>query len=214
MLRIWGRRTSVNVQKVMWAVGELGLTHERFDAGGTFGGLDTPEFTAMNPNRLVPVIDDSGFVLWESQPIVRYLAETYGRGTLSPEGRHAYARADQWCDWAIAEVYRDIIGVCFLGLIRTAAKDRDGAAIVAAAERAGRKLAVLDRHLADRQFILGDRLTFADICVGSLMYRYWNLDIARPRLAFAEAWYQRLTTRKAYQEHVIVDFQAMKVAGA
>ena len=89
MLKIWGRKTSVNVQKVMWAVGELGLPHERIDAGAAFGKLDTPEFGALNPNRLVPVLDDNGFTLWESSAIVRYLSEQYGRGTLAPEGRES-----------------------------------------------------------------------------------------------------------------------------
>ncbi len=214
MLKIWGRKTSVNVQKVMWAVGELGLAHERIDAGGNFGRLDTPEFGAMNPNRLVPVLDDDGFILWESSPIVRYLAERYGRGTLAPEGRHAYARADQWMEWATTELYRDIIGVCFLGLIRTAAKDRDAAAIAAAAKRAGDKLSLLDRQLDGRAFICGDQLTMADIAVGALMYRYFNLEIERPALGNVEHWYRRLTARPPYQAHVMVDFAAMKVPGA
>ncbi len=214
MLKVWGRKTSVNVQKVMWAVGELGLPHERIDAGAAFGKLDTPEFAAMNPNRLVPVIDDNGFVLWESSAIVRYLSEQYGRGKLAPEGRHAYARADQWMEWVITEIYRDIIGICFLGLIRTPAKDRDTAGIAAAAKRAGEKLAILDRHLDGRAFICGDQLSMADIAVGSMMYRYFNLPLERPALGNLEHWYSRLTARKPYQEHVMVDFQAMKVVGA
>ena len=214
MLKIWGRKTSVNVQKVMWAVGELGLPHERIDAGATFGKLDTPEFGRLNPNRLVPVLDDNGFTLWESSAIVRYLSEQYGRGTLAPEGRHAYARADQWMEWSITELYRDIIGVCFLGMIRTAASDRDTAGIAAAAKRAGDKLGILDRHLDGRAFICGDQLTMADIAVGTMMYRYFNLALERPALGNVEHWYVRLSARKPYQEHVMVDFQAMKVAGA
>ncbi len=214
MLKIWGRKTSVNVQKVMWAVGELGLPHERIDAGAAFGKLDTPEFGRLNPNRLVPVLDDNGFTLWESSAILRYLSEQYGRGTLAPEGRHAYARADQWMEWSITELYRDIIGVCFLGMIRTAAKDRDTAGIAAAAKRAGDKLGILDRHLDGRAFICGDQLTMADIAVGTMMYRYFNLALERPALGNVEHWYGRLSSRKPYQEHVMVDFQAMKVAGA
>jgi glutathione S-transferase len=214
MLKVYGRKTSVNVQKVMWAVGELGLAHERIDAGGPFGGLDTPDYGKLNPNRLVPTIDDNGFVLWESQAIVRYLAETYGRGRLAPEGRYAYARADQWSDWALTTLNPDIIGTCFLGLIRTPAAERDTAKIAAAAANAGKKLAILDQQLEGRKFILGEQLTFADICVGAFMYRYFNLDIERPRNGNVIAWYQRLTARKAYQEHVMVDFQAMKVPGA
>jgi glutathione S-transferase len=214
MLKVYGRKTSVNVQKVMWTVGELGLAHERIDAGGPFGGLDTPEFGKLNPNRLVPVIDDNGFILWESQPIVRYLSETYDRGRLAPEGRFAYARADQWSDWALTTLYADIIATCFLGLIRTPAAERDTARIAAAAANAGKKLAILDQHLEGRNWIVGDQLTFADINVGTLMYRYFNMDIERPRLGNVIAWYQRLTARRAYQEHVMVDFQAMKVPGA
>jgi glutathione S-transferase len=214
MLKIWGRKTSVNVQKVMWAVAELGLPHERIDAGAAFGKLDTPEYGALNPNRLVPVLDDNGFTLWESSAIVRYLAEQYGRGTLAPEGRHAFARADQWMEWSITELYRDIIGVCFLGMIRTAAKDRDTAGIAAAAKRAGDKLGILDRHLDGRAFICGDQLTMADIAVGTMMYRYFNLALERPALGNVEHWYGRLSSRKPYQDHVMVDFQAMKVAGA
>lgn len=214
MLKIWGRKTSVNVQKVMWAVGELGLPHERIDAGAAFGKLDTPEFGRLNPNHLVPVLDDNGFTLWESSAILRYLSEQYGRGTLAPEGRHAYARADQWMEWSITELYRDIIGVCFLGMIRTAAKDRDTAGIAAAAKRAGDKLGILDRHLDGRTFICGDQPTMADIAVGTMMYRYFNLALERPALGNVEHWYGRLSSRKPYQEHVMVDFQAMKVAGA
>jgi glutathione S-transferase len=214
MLKVWGRKTSLNVQKVMWTVGELGLGHERIDAGGNFGKLDTPEFAGLNPNRLVPVIDDDGFVLWESNAIVRYLAERYGRGTLAPEGRHAFARADQWTDWATTTLFPDIIATCFLGLIRTQAKDRDTAAIAAAAKRAGDKLAVLDRHLDGRAFICGDTLTMADIVVGTHMYRYFNLPIERPALGNVEHWYRRLAERPPYQAHVMVDFEAMKVPGA
>jgi glutathione S-transferase len=214
MLKVWGRKTSVNVQKVMWAVGELGLQHERIDAGANFGKLDTPEYLAMNPNRLVPTIDDEGFVLWESNAIVRYLSEKYGRGKLAPEGHHAYARADQWMEWSITELYRDVIGVCFLGLVRTPAKDRDNGAIAAAAKRAGDKLAILDRQLDGRFFICGEQPTMADIAVGTLMYRYFNLPIERPALGNVEHWYRRLASRAPYQAHVMVDFQAMKVPGA
>ena len=96
MLKVWGRKTSINVQKVMWTIGELGLAHQRFDAGGQFGGLDTPEYARLNPNRLVPTIDDEGFILWESNAIVRHLAQKHGRGKLSPADEQTYALADSW----------------------------------------------------------------------------------------------------------------------
>lgn len=214
MLRIWGRRTSVNVQKVMWAVAELGLAHERVDVGGPFGGVDTPEFGRLNPNRLVPVLEDGDFVLWESSAIVRYLAATYGRGTLAPDGARAHALADQWMDWSSTMIYGDVIGTAFIGLVRTPASDRNNAHIAAAAQRAGQRLAILDKHLGDRHFIAGDRLTMADLPIGSLMYRYFNLEIARPPLPNVEAWYQRLSARPPYRDHVMVDLASMKVPGA
>ncbi len=214
MLKIWGRKTSVNVQKVMWAVGELGLTHERIDAGGPFGGLDTPEFGKLNPNRLVPVIEDDGFVLWESHAIVRYLAAAHGQGRLGAADERQRALADQWMEWADTRLYDDIIPTIFLGLIRTPAQDRNIAAIEAAAKRVGERLAILNAQLAGRTYILGDQPTAADIGCGSLMYRYFTLDIPRPRLGNVEAWYQRLTERRAYQDHVMIDYQAMKVPGA
>lgn len=214
MLKVWGRKTSINVQKVMFAVGELGLAHQRVDAGGTFGKTDTPEYSAMNPNRLVPTIEDDGLVLWESNAIVRHLAQRHGRGTLSPNEEAAYARADQWMDWSTTSLYGDIISTCFIELIRTTAKDRRMAVIEAAAKRAGERLAILDRELAGKSYILGDRLTIADIACGTLMYRYYNLLIPRPSLPNVEAWYKRLTGRPAYQLHVMVDFNSLKVSGA
>ena len=214
MLKVWGRKTSINVQKVMWTVAELELPHERIDVGGPFGGLDTPEFGKLNPNRLVPVLEDDGFVLWESNVIVRYLVATHGRGRLGASDERQRALADQWMEWANTTLYTDIIPTIFLGLIRTPAQERDVAALEKAAKRAGERLAILDAQLDGRSYILGDQLTAADIGCGSLMYRYFTLDIPRPRLPNVEAWYQRLTERKAYQDHVMIDYQAMKVPGA
>lgn len=214
MLKIWGRKTSVNVQRVMWAVGELGLAHQRVDAGGPFGGLDTAEFGRLNPNRLVPALQDGSFSMWESNASVRYLAATYGRGSLAPSDPKAFATADQWMDWGLTTLNADIIATCFLQLIRTPAADRNVGAVEAAAKRAGEKLAILDGQLAGKQFILGDTLTMADVAIGSFMYRYYNLPIARPTWANVDAWYQRLQARPAYRDHVMVDFAAMKVPGA
>jgi glutathione S-transferase len=214
MLKIWGRRTSINVQKVMWTIGELELPHQRVDAGGQFGGLDAPEYVSINPNRLVPTIDDSGHILWESNAVVRHLAQKYGRGTLSPNDEQTYSSADAWMDWTLSTLYGDIITTCFLQLIRTPVSERNMPLLEAAARRAGNRLGILDRTLAGRPFIMGDRLTIADIPAGTLMYRYFGLPIARPSLPNVEAWVRRLSTRPHYQTHVMVDFQGMKVPGA
>lgn len=214
MLKVWGRKTSVNVQKVMWTVGELGLAHQRFDYGGEFGKTDTPEYIQLNPNRLVPTIDDNGFVLWESSAITRHLAQRYGRGTLSPADEQTFAKADQWMDWTLSSLYPDIISTCFIQLVRVTAADRNNELVETAAKRVGEKLGILNRQLTGRHYILGDQLTIADIAAGTLMYRYFNMAIPRPPLANVEVWYKRLTQRPAYQAHVMVDFKPMMVAGA
>jgi glutathione S-transferase len=214
MLKVWGRKTSINVQKVMFAVGELGLPFERYDVGGPFGKLDTPEYTMLNPNRLVPTIDDNGFVLWESNAIVRHLAQRYGRGTLSPADEQTYAKADSWMDWSLSTLYPDIIATCFVQLVRTPARQRDQGAVEAAEQRAAANLDILNRQLAGRVFIVGETPSIADVAVGGLMYRYFNLPIRRPTLPNVEAWYDRLTRRPAYQAHVMVEFNSMKVEGA
>jgi len=214
MLKIWGRKTSINVQKAMWATAELGLVHERIDAGGPFGQTDAPEYGKLNPNRLVPVLDDRGFVLWESNAIVRYLAATYGQGTLAPADLQDRARADQWMDWSITTVYPDVIPGLFVQFVRVTAAERDVARVEATAKRAGASLAILDAQLAGHHFIVGDTLTTADIAVGALLYRYFTMPVARPKLPNVEAYYHRLTQRKAYQEHVMIDWVAMKIPGA
>lgn len=214
MLKVWGRSTSINVQKVMFAVGELGLAHERYDVGGPFGKLDTPEYGMLNPNRLVPTIDDNGFVLWESNAIVRHLAQRYGRGGLSPADEQTFAKADAWMDWSLSTLYGDIISTCFLQLIRTPAQSRDTAAVDAAAKRVGQRLEILNRQLSGRDYILGDQPTIADVAVGTLMFRYYNLEISRPTLNGVDAWYARLMARPAYRQHVMIDFESMKVDGA
>ena len=136
MLKIWGRTSSINVQKVMWTVAELGLPHERIDVGGPFGGLDRPDYAALNPNRLIPVLQDGATVVWESNAIVRYLAARYGAGSLWPEHPGRRSEADRWMDWQLTTL-QPSIGPIFLGLIRTPPEQRDTAAIAASADRLG-----------------------------------------------------------------------------
>lgn len=214
MLKVWGRKTSVNVQKVMWTVAELRLPHERIDAGGAFGGLDTPQFATLNPNRQIPVIQDGDFTLWESAAIVRHLARTHDLGGLYPTDARTQALADQWMDWAASSLYPDIISTIFIGLIFTPAAKRNTAAVDASIQRAGEKLLILDGALNNRPYILGDKLTVADIPAGGLMYRYFTLPIARPSLPNVEAWYGRLQQRAAYRDHVMIDYSALRVEGA
>lgn len=210
MLKIWGRKTSINVQKAMWAVGELGLPHQREDVGGPFGGLDRPEFTALTPHRLVPVLQDGDAVVWESNAIVRYLAGRYGAGTLWPEDLAVRARSDQWMDWLLTTLYAPFITV-FLGLIRTPPSQRDMNAIKGASLVTGQLMQTLDRHLEGQSFVAADHLTMGDIPVGATLYRYFTLEIERPSLPNVEAYYARLEARPAYSEHVMIPYDDMRV---
>ncbi|HTT84903.1 MAG TPA: glutathione S-transferase family protein [Rhizomicrobium sp.] len=210
MLRIWGRKNSLNVQKAMWAVGELGLPHERIDAGGPFGGLDTEKFRALNPNRRVPVIDDGGTVVWESHAIVRYLAARYGAGTLAPENPGERARSDMWTDWTLADLQPAFVGGVFFPFWRTPENKRDWPSIRRGVARTAALFQLLDRHLEGRAFIAGDELTFGDIPAGAQLYRYFSLEIERPSLPNVEAWYERLKSREAYRTHVMVSFDDLK----
>jgi glutathione S-transferase len=203
MLKIWGRTSSINVQKVMWTVAELGLPHERIDAGGQFGGLDTAAYAGLNPNRLIPVIEDGATVVWESNAIVRYLAARYGAGSLWSEEPGKRSEADRWMDWQLT-VLQPLIGPIFIGLIRTPPERRDMAAITASADRLGQAMLILDGHLASRPFVAGDQLTMGDIPVGCVCWRYANLDVARPDLPHIAAYRDRLEQRASYRAQVML----------
>lgn len=210
MLKIWGRATSINVQKVMWTVAELELPHERIDVGGAFGGTDTDAYRALNPNGLIPTLEDDGAVVWESHAIVRYLAAKYASGSLWREEPAQRARADMWMDWAQTSVLPDLTTV-FFGLVRTAPAKRDMPRINSAAERLGKTFGLLERALEGRAFLTGDSLSMGDIPVGSTLYRYFEMEFTRPSLPNVQAWYERLQARPAYREHVMVSYESLRV---
>ena len=203
MLKVWGRPNSINVQKVMWSVGELGLEIEHILAGAQHGGNDEAWYLEMNPNGKVPVIDDDGFVLYESNAIVHYLAEKYGAGGLQPDSIEDRAIANLWMDWQQTSVSPAMYGA-FWGLIRTPEADRDMAAIEQSGKDCAGLFQQLDAHLAGRDYMVGDRLTIADIPVGAAAYRWFNLDVPHPDVPNLSAFYERLQGRSAYQQHVML----------
>jgi glutathione S-transferase len=202
MLKMWGRNTSINVQKAMWAVGELGLTCERVDIGGPFGMNQEPAYLAMNPNGLVPTLEEDGFFLWESNTIVRYLAGKFGPGRLEPSDPRARARASSWMDWQLT-VAAPAITPVFWGLIRTPPEKRDHAAIDSAKAKTIAAMKLLDAQLANSAFVAGDSFSMGDIPVGAIAYRYRRLIPERPVLANLERWYATLEQRPAFKEHVL-----------
>lgn len=210
MLKVWGRRSSFNVQKVLWLVGELDLPHEHVPAGGDHGGLYDPGFRALNPHGRIPVIDDGGVVVWESHAILRYLAARYGGRTWWPEAPADRSEADGWMDWTQTALQRDFLTGVFWGWYRTPEAQRDNRAVEAALAACARHFQLLDKVLADRPFLGGDSQGLADIPAGTHLYRYYELEIERPKTPNVEAWYARLRDRPAYREAVMIPFGEMK----
>ncbi len=202
MLKIWGRPNGLNVQKVMWCVGELNLDHERVDHGGAFGGNDLAWYRAMNPNGKVPTIDDDGFILWESNSIVRYLSEKHGRGGLWPADSQTRAQASQWMDWQLGTLLKVVMPI-FYNLIRKAPEARNTAELAEAIKLSAEHFQILDRQLEKKPYVVGDNLSMGDIPIGVLTYRWFTMDVPRPHLPHVEAWYARLCERPAYREHVM-----------
>ena len=202
MIKIWGRNTSSNVQKVMWALGELGLPHERIDIGGSFGKNREPAYLAMNPNGLVPTLEEDGFLLWESNSIVRYLAAKYGVGALEPADMQARARASSWMDWQLT-VAGPAITPVFWGLIRTPPDKRDHAAIEAGKVKTMAAMQMLDAQLAKSAFVAGDTLSMGDIPVAVMTYRFRRLMPERSGLDHLERWFTAIEQRPAFKEHVL-----------
>lgn len=211
MLTIWGRNTSSNVQIVMWAVGELGLAHERIDWGGKFGGNDDPEYLKMNPNGLIPTIRDGDLVVWESAAILRYLAASYGDEAFWPTDPARRAPLDMWAEWIKNSFAPPLINQVFWQLIRTPAAQRNKALVEDGVARLGRLAPMLDARLGAGPYLNGEKLSFADIMVGHTLYRYFTLDFERADTPNLAAYYERLQRRPAYREHVMVSYESLRV---
>ncbi len=203
MLRIWGRSNSVNVQKVMWCCEEIGLAHERIDAGGSFGVVNTQQYRNLNPNGLVPTIEEDGFVLWESNAIVRYLAAKHSAGKLWPEDLNIRAEADKWMDWQNSTFWPTFRPL-FWNLVRTAPDQRDANAMEESRLKTAEIMGYLDAHLKNRLYIGGDALTIGDIPLGCSVWRWMGLPFERPELANVQRWFDNLSQRPGYKKVVML----------
>lgn len=203
MVKIWGRKDSSNVQKVLWCCDELGVAYERIDIGGSFGGNKEKPYLDRNPNGLVPTIEDGGFVLWESNSIVRYLVDRYSGDHListTPEGR---ADSSRWMDWQLTTMGPAMVPI-FVGLVRTPEEKRDQTAIENARQKAAKAWQIVDDQLAKNSYLSGATFTIGDIPLGVWAYRWFNLSIRRPELMHLKAWYDRLCKRPPYQTRVMI----------
>lgn len=203
MLKVWGRINSSNVRKVLWCVEELKLPYQSIEVGGSFGGVDSPEYRALNPNGRVPAIEDDGFALWESNAIVRYLAARYAPGSAwYPNDARARAMADRWMDWTtstLAEPFKPL----FWGVLRTPPDQQDWVAINAAQKTCAQHLLVAEQALAEKPYLSGDELGMGDIPLGCFVYAWFEMPIEHAPMPHLEAWYERLKARPAYQKAVM-----------
>ncbi len=212
-MKLYGRLNSVNVQKVVWALAEMGLhqgeDYERIDAGLEYGVNKTPEYLAMNPTGLVPTFVDGEFVLWESNAIMRYFGESHGKGTVVPNDAMARATSDKWMDWTIS--LWPLFRPAFLGLTRTAPEMRDIDAIRTSFDAGSKSLATFESTLAKTRYAAGSEFSLGDIAVGVpvdrwilMCNKFADLLGDRPILPssypYISDWYERVSARAAFKE--------------
>jgi glutathione S-transferase len=202
MLKIWGRTNSINVQKVLWCCGELDLQYDRIDAGNKFGVTKTPEYRVLNPNGLVPTIEDGNFQLWESNVIVRYLAQKGEHDRLCPADIRTRFDAERWMDWQ-ATVFWPALRRLFIELIRTPPANRDATVISRAESLSFAAAQILDASLSDRTFLGGESFSMGDIPAATTVHRWYALDIHHPELPNLYRWYQLIKQRPPFRAVVM-----------
>ena len=202
MIKIHGRNNSSNVQKVIWALNELNVPYERIDAGGEFGIVNEPHYLSMNPNARVPTLEEDGFILWESNAIIRYLGGRFSDKELYPIEPKIRASADRWMDWQQTTV-APIITPIFWGLVRTPENERNLVAIEENRLKMIDVMKILDTNLSHHSFVAGDEFTMGDIPLGIMVYRWLTLIEKRPPMKNLENWYDSLKKRVAFRTHVL-----------
>jgi glutathione S-transferase len=203
MLKIWGRTTSSNVQKVLWTCAELNIEYDRVDHGGPFGGNRDPEYLRLNPNGLVPTVIDGNLVMWESNTICRYLCTTRNGERLYPNEPAPRTHVERWMDWQLS-VIGGPMGALLQGLIRSTPETRDPAAIEAARRRAITAWEIVDDALKDQSYLAGQSLSLAEIVMGTHIYRWFNYPIERPDMPRLRAWYERCAERPGFKNHIVM----------
>jgi glutathione S-transferase len=202
-LKIWGRANSVNVQKVLWCLGELDLTYERIDAGMAFGRNRDPDYLAMNPNGRVPTLVDGDFVLWESNSVMRYLVLTYAPGSpIYPAAPRRRAGVDRWLDWTLSTL-QPVDRPVFWALVRTPVAQRDMVAIQKDVDAEAEVWRIADAQLKTRRFIDGDDFTIADIALGAYARRWFGVEgVTKPKLEHLERWFAQFAGRPAFAQYI------------
>ena len=205
---LYGRHNSYNVQKVLWLLAELKLDYQPVELGSNPADTETEEFGRLNPMRKVPVLVDDDKVIWESNTILRYLANAYGEGAWAVGDAYQRSLAERWMDWSQSQ-FQPAFNDVFWGYYRTPEQLRDMEMVERNLALCHACFAQLDDQLANNRFLLGDNLSLADITTGVFLYRLVEIDLAVELPARVAAWYERLQTREAYQKSVMSDFSSL-----
>ena len=211
MLKIWGRKSSSNVQAVMWCISELGLACDRVDAGFVYGIVDTPEYLAINPNGTVPTLQDGDNPpLWESGAILRYLANAYAGDDFWPADPLARAHVDKWAEWSKINIALKFTAPIFWRVVRTSPSKRDSLAIGDALRVLDKFLGIAEARFSKYPFLAGERFTLADIQFGHCLYRYFDIDIERTSHPNIRRYYDALSKRPPFKEHVMFSYEELR----
>lgn len=220
MMRLWGRKSSINVQKVLWCLAELGLKEgkdfERIDAGLHFGVNNTPEFLKLNPNGLVPTLEDGDVVLWESNTIMRYLAHQHDKvGRFTADIKTQY-ESEKWMDWQLGTMW-PALRIAFLGLTRTPESERNHQAILKGYQETNRLLGMLDQTLAKQNYCSGNQFQIGDIVLALCVSRWILLNKTFPQqtgertdLKNIDVWLKRLEEETCLNDIVEKELNIVK----
>jgi glutathione S-transferase len=203
-VKLYGRRNSINVLPVLWCLEELGLRYERRVVGGSFGGVDA-DFLVLNPTGRIPVLEDDGFVLWESNVIIRYLFDVHGAGASAHKDGRERAHNDQWMEWYKTTLYPAFV-MLYQQFVRIEPAERDAQRMRDLTRTVGELMRIPDEELQRRPYLGGERFGMGDIPLGVAMYRHRSLPVERPTLIGLDGWYERLRARPIYQACVIRPF--------
>jgi glutathione S-transferase len=208
MLKVWGRKSSSNVQALMWCIGELSLAYDRIDAGHIHGVVDTPEYLLMNPNGTVPtLVDGDNPPLWETGAILRYLANAYAPDEFWPADPIARAYVDRWAEWSKINIAANFTAPVFWRVVRTPPSKRNPVAIDKALRVMKKYFDIAETQLSKFKYLAGKQLTLADIQFGHCLFRYFDIDIERAGHPNLERYYETLSTRPAFREHVMISYE-------
>ncbi len=209
MIKIYGRTTSFNVQKVMWLLEELSLEYRHIELGGRFGGLDTDEFARLNPMRKIPVLVDGQKSVWESHTILRFLVAECGDTNWYPASSYLRSQYERWMDWAHT-LFQPAFMATFWGYYRKPEKKRDMAMVRYNLEKCQKCLAIIDQQLSGLKYLAGEKISLADITAGAILYRLTEqgLEISLPN--HVERWYRDLKSRQGYRKWIMSDFTELK----